>query len=245
LVQQVRSAAASKRLAAVILHVESPGGSALASDLIWREVANLRRTKPVVVYMGNQATSGGYYVSAPASAIVAQPATLTGSIGIWSGKIVTQGLFGKIHAGREVVSRGGAAGMYADTARFSDDQRAKVRAELGESYARFKRRVAQGRGMTGQEVEATARGRVWTGDQARDQGLVDELGDMNAAVDKARKLAGLDPRREVLLVNLRAPKRYRSATASPADAGLWLSNLRGLFREGLLALTPWEIRLLD
>jgi protease-4 len=245
LVQQLRAAAANKRLAAVILHVDSPGGSALASDLIWREVANLRRAKPTVVYMGNQAASGGYYVATPASAIVAQPATLTGSIGVWSGKIVTQGMFGKVRAGREVVSRGKAAGLFADTARFDEEERTRVRADIGEGYARFKARVARGRDMTGEEVEAIARGRVWTGRQAREHGLVDELGDLQAAVDKARELAGLDPRREPLVVDLRTPGSYQLAAPSPADADEWLSNLRGLLREGLFAQAPWEIRLLD
>jgi protease-4 len=245
LVLQLRAAAQSKRLAAVILHVDSPGGSALASDLIWREVAHLRRTKPVVVYMSNIAASGGYYVSAPANAILAQPTTLTGSIGIWAGKIITVGLFEKIRAGREAITRGKAAGLYADTAPFSEEERAKVQAHLGDGYARFKDRVASGREMTDEEVEAIARGRVWTGEQAFSHGLVDALGDLQAAAREARQLASLSPRRYVPLLNVPAPKRYLLPQPLVAGAGEWLSGLTTLLREGVFAMAPWSIRFPD
>jgi protease-4 len=247
LAQQLRAAARDKRLAAVVLHVDSPGGSAEASDLIWREVAHLRRTKPIVVYMGNRAASGGYYVSAPASAIVAQRTTLTGSIGIWGGKFVTKGLYDKVRAHREVVARGKAAGLYSDMAPFSDEERAKVRADIGAGYARFKARVAEGRHISEDDVEEIARGRVWTGEQALDHGLVDELGDLEAATAKAREMAGLDPRRYAPLVNVPAPKTYQLPQPFAADASLepvgeWLAGLARLFREGIFALAPWEIR---
>jgi protease-4 len=243
LVQQLRTAAQSKNLAALVLHVDSPGGSALASDLIWREVAQLCRTKPVVVYMGNQAASGGYYVSAPANAIVAQPETLTGSIGIWGGKIVTRNLFEKIRAGREVVSRGRAAGLYSDVALFTPEERRRIQADIGDGYARFKARVAQGRDKTDEEVEAIARGRVWTGEQALANGLVDMLGDLQAAADRARELAGLDPGRYAPLVNVPVPKRYQLPQPSPGDAGEWLTGFLSFFRERTLALAPWTIRI--
>jgi protease-4 len=243
LVQQLRAAARDKSLAAVILYVDSPGGSALASDLIWREVVHLRRIKPVVVYMGNQAASGGYYVSAPASAIVAQPATLTGSIGIWGGKIVTRGLLEKVRAGREVISRGEAAGLYSDVAPFGPEERLKIQADIGDGYLRFKARVAQGRGKTDGEVEAIARGRVWTGEQALDLGLVDLLGDLQAASDRARRLAGLDPSRYTPLVNIPSPRRYQWTRPVPSDAGEWLTNFSRLLYEGTLALAPWSVRI--
>jgi protease-4 len=242
LVQQLRSAAQDKHLAAIILHVDSPGGSALASDLIWREIVHLRRTKPLVVYMGNQAASGGYYVSAPASAIVAQPTTITGSIGIWGGKIVTRGLYEKIEARREIVARGKAAGLYADAAPFSDEERAKIRADIGAGYVLFKERVAAGRAMAVDEVETIARGRVWTGKQALANGLVDTMGDMVAAAEKARQLAGLDPRRYSPLVDVPPPKRTLLPGTVPADAGAWLAGLTSLLREGVFALAPWTLR---
>lgn len=249
-IQQLRAAAQDKRLAAIVLHVDSPGGSAMASDLIWREVVNLRRTKPVVVYMSNQAASGGYYVSAPASAILAQATTLTGSIGVWGGKFVTRGLLEKLRIGREVVSRGKAAGLYSDTAPFSHDERAKIRADIGASYARFRRHVAEGRGMDDDEVEAVARGRVWTGEQALARGLVDELGDLQAAADKARQLAGISPRRYSPLVNIPPPRRHLLAQprSEPVAADWfrlagWFAGLTELLREGVLALAPWMIHI--
>jgi protease-4 len=241
LVQQLRAVARNKGLAAIVLHVDSPGGSALASDLIWREVACLRRLKPVVVYMSNVAASGGYYVSAPANAIVAQPMTLTSSIGIWGGKLVTRGLYEKVRAGREAVSRGKAAGLYADTAPFNDEERAKIRADIGAGYARFKARVADGRGMSDEAVEAIARGRVWTGDQALVHGLVDQLGDLRSAADKARELAGLDPRRYVPLETVPVPRRYQLPQLAVTEAGEWLAGLYRLLREGVFALAPWQV----
>jgi protease-4 len=193
--------------------------------------------------MGNQALSGGYYVSAPASAIIAQPTTLTGSIGIWSGKVVTAGLFQKMQANREAVTRGKAAGLYADTSRFSDDERAKIRADIGAGYDRFKSRVAQGRDLSNDEVEAIARGRVWTGEQALAHGLIDELGDLRTACDKARKLANLDEERYPPLVAVPAPGRYQLPTLPPPEEAGWLDNLRALLREGAFALAPWELRI--
>jgi protease-4 len=243
LVQQLRAARADKRLAAVVLHVDSPGGSALASDLIWREVLHLRRTKPVVAYLGNVAASGGYYVATPVNAIVAQPTSLTGSIGIWGGKLVTKALFKKIQAGREVVSRGKAAGLYSDTAPFTDEERAKIRAELGAGYARFKDRVAQGRGMSDDRVQKVARGRVWTGQQALELELLDSLGDLESAADRARELAGISRRRYARLIEVPAPKRYQLPQPLPHDTSEWLDGLLALFREGILTMAPWSIRI--
>jgi protease-4 len=240
---QLRAAARDKRVAAVILHVDSPGGSAFASDLIWRDVHRVQQEKPVVVYMGNRAASGGYYVSAPAGAIVAQGITLTGSIGIWGGKFVTRGLYDRLEAKREAVSRGEAAGLYADVAAFDQAQRKKIRAQLGDSYARFKDRVAQGRKLEEAEVEALARGRVWTGAQALERGLVDALGDLQLAAQKARELASLPPDLTTPLVNLPAPKQH--VLPLPAQISAWLDGLRGLLQEGILALAPWQVRIRD
>jgi protease-4 len=245
LVAQLRAAARNKRLAAVVLHIDSPGGSALASDLIWRAVMRLRKEKPVVVYMGNRAASGGYYVSAPANAIYAQGTTLTGSIGIWGGKFVTQGLYDKLQAGRAVVSRGKAAGLFADDDLFDDEERRRIRTDLGVAYARFKERVAEGRGLDEEAVEAVARGRVWTGAQATSHDLVDMLGDLQMAANKARELAGLPARRYTPLVTVRPPKEAPAPLPTPAEAQAWLSSLARLLRGGVLALAPWTIRIRD
>jgi protease-4 len=241
LIAQLRAAATYNRLAAVVLHVDSPGGSALASDLIWREVARLRTRKPVVVYMGDVAASGGYYVSAAANAILCQGLTMTGSIGIWGGKFVSQGLYSRILARREVASRGQAAGMWADAAPFSDEERGRIRANLGANYDRFKSRVVEGRGLTEEAVEALARGRQWTGEQALALGLVDGLGNLRACAERARELANLDPRRTTPLVPVPVPRRAIPPLPSPSGAAEWLAGLAGLLRERVLATSPWQI----
>jgi len=248
--QALRLAEADQRIAAVILHVETPGGSALASDLIWREVRRLRERKPVVVLMGKQAASGGYYVSAPASRIVARPTTLTGSIGVWGGKFAFGSLYDKLGLGRESVQRGAMAGLYSETAPFSEEEREWIRRDLGESYAHFKARVAEGRGMTEEQVEKIARGRVWTGVQAREIGLVDELGGYENALAIAKDLAGLDPEREYTVVQVRPPRRGLIPPPSPLEGekveighlSAVLAALRSLARERVWALAPWMVQ---
>jgi len=250
IVQALRRAEADKRIVAVIFHVETPGGSAIASDLICREVHRLRERKPVVVLMGRQATSGGYYVSALADRIVARPTTLTGSIGIWGGKFILAGLYEKLGIGREPVQRGAMAGLYSEMATFSEEERSRVRRDLGEAYARFRTHVAQGRGMTDDQVEEIARGRVWTGAQAREIGLVDELGDFETALAIAKELAGLEPEREYTVVQVRPPRHallpppFPLAGGSVGDVGLvaLLDALQSLARERVWALAPWTVR---
>jgi protease-4 len=237
IIQALRTASADRRLAAVVLHVDSPGGSALAADLIWREVTRLQAKKPIVAWFGNRAASGGYYVAAPADWIVAQPGTLTGSIGVWGGKVVLGGLWERTGAGAEAVQRGARAGLYSSLEPFRPEERAAVRAQMRDGYARFKARVAEGRGMTPDGVEAVARGRVWTGSQALEQGLVDALGGFQAALDKARELANLDPAATVRDVPVIAGRRW----VPPTRAGLERAGWRTLWREPTWALAPWDL----
>jgi len=250
IVQALRRAEADKHIAAVIFHVETPGGSAIASDLVCREVRRLRKRKPVVVLMGEQATSGGYYVSALADRIVARPTTLTGSIGIWGGKFVLAGLYEKLGLGRESVQRGKRAGLYSEMIPFSEEERDQVRRDLGEAYARFKARVAEGREMTEEQVEEIARGRVWTGAQALEIGLVDKLGDFETALAVAKELAGLEPEREYTVVQVRPPRHellpppFPLAGGRAGDVALsaLLDALQGLARERVWALAPWMVQ---
>jgi len=249
IVQMLRDAEADRHIAAVIFHVETSGGSALASDLICREVRRLRERKPVVVLMGGRAASGGYYVSALADRIVARPNTLTGSIGIWGGKFVLADLYGKLRVAREPVQRGAMAGLYSEMVPFSEEERAWIRRDMGETYARFKARVAEGRGMTEEQVEAIARGRVWTGDQAREIGLVDALGDFQTALAAAKELAGLEPEEEYTIVDVRPPRHdllprpFGEASGSVAGGlGAVLDAVGALARERVWALAPWTVR---
>ena len=175
----------------MVLLVDSPGGSAVASETIWREVALLQQRKPVVVAMGAVAASGGYYIACPADRIVALPATLTGSIGVLGGKVVTQGLLQKLGLTSGTVTRGEHALMFSARRGFDEDEQRRLGAAMDAIYDDFVGKVAQGRGRTRAEIEAVARGRVWTGRDALAAGLVDSLGGLRDAVDIARSRAGL------------------------------------------------------
>jgi protease-4 len=188
----LRAAATDERVCAVVLHVDSPGGSAVASDTIWREVCRVREAgKHVVVSMGAAAASGGYYIACPADVIVALPSTLTGSIGVFGGKMVVRGLLDRVGLTTGTVSHGARSLMYSTRRGFSDDERERLAANLDAIYDDFVAKVAQGRGRSVAEIERIARGRVWTGSDARGIGLVDELGGLHDAVRIARSRAGL------------------------------------------------------
>lgn len=188
----LRAAVDDGRAAAVVLRIDSPGGSAVASDTIWREVCRVRETgRPVVVSMGPTAASGGYYIACPADVIVALPATLTGSIGVFGGKLVVGDLLDRLGLTTGTVSKGARALMYSARQGFADDERAQLAATLDAIYQDFVANVAHGRGRSVEQVEAVARGRVWTGSDALGAGLVDELGGLRDAVRIARSRAGL------------------------------------------------------
>jgi protease-4 len=188
----LRAAAKDDHVRAVVLHVDSRGGSAVASDTIWREVCRVRETgKPVVVSMGEAAASGGYYIACPADVIVALPSTLTGSIGVFGGKVVVHELLDRLGLTTGTVSHGARASMYSARRGFSDDERERLDATLDAVYDDFVAKVAQGRGRSVAEIETIARGRVWTGSDALGVGLVDELGGLRDAVRIARSRAGL------------------------------------------------------
>ena len=183
---------------ALVLRVDSPGGSSVASDTIWREVVRVRESgRPVVVSMGAYAASGGYYVACPADVIVALPATLTGSIGVFGGKFVVTGLLDKLGLTTGVVEQGERARMFSSRRPFTDEERERLDVVLDTVYEDFTRRVAEGRGLTRDAVEQVARGRVWTGADALGVGLVDELGGLRDAVRIARERADLPERAAV------------------------------------------------
>src|SRR6266700_3312937 len=188
----IRGATADDRVRAIVLRVNSPGGSVTASDTIWREVVRARAAaKPVVVSMGDVAASGGYYISTSADAIVAQPGTLTGSIGVIMGKPVFEEAFEKVGVTTDSVSVGRGANMFAPAHPFSEDDWQRINTWLDAIYRDFTGKVASGRRMTAEQVHEIARGRVWTGADAAQNGLVDELGGMTVAAEIARRRAGL------------------------------------------------------
>ena len=188
----LRAAAADERARAVVLRVNSPGGSATASDVIWREVVRIRAAgKPVVVSMGDVAASGGYLISAPADVIVAQPGTITGSIGVILGKPVLREMFGRAGVSTDTVAEGTNATMFSSSRPFSDSEWDRINVWLDAVYADFTDKVASGRRMAPDRVHELARGRVWTGADAVANGLADETGGMYDAIAIARKRAGL------------------------------------------------------
>lgn len=189
----ILDAAEDEDVKAIVFRVDSPGGSPTASDQIWRAVERAKEAgKPVVVSMGSLAASGGYYVSTGADAILANRATLTGSIGIFGGKLALDGTFNKIGVTFDTVTVGGDFASAWGTAPFTETQEAEVKASLKRGYDRFLAHVSEGRGMTYDQVHEVARGRVWTGEAAKEQGLVDELGTFMDAIGKAKELAGIE-----------------------------------------------------
>jgi protease-4 len=200
IIHGLREAAGDGGIRAIVLRVDSPGGSGTASDAVWREVALARRSKPVVVSMGDYAASGGYYISMNADAIVAQPGTITGSIGVFSGKFSLRGLYAKLGISEDVVQRGRFARLFSSSVPWDDEERARVRSLNRTFYATFVAKAAEGRHRSPDEIEAVAQGRVWTGVEARSAGLVDMLGGLDAAVGLAKEKARVPRAQDVSLV---------------------------------------------
>jgi protease-4 len=196
LVKAIRSARADDNVRAIVVRIDSPGGSSIASDAIWRELTvtkNEKPDRPLVASMSDLAASGGYYVAMAAPQIVAQPATLTGSIGIFGGKFVTGGTFQKLGANVEEVIMGRNAGMESPKRPFNESERQKLREQITAFYKGFVEKVASSRKMPVERVEQLAQGRVWTGAQARHHGLVDALGGLDRAIALAKERAGISP----------------------------------------------------
>ncbi len=198
----LREVAADDSVSAIVVRVDSPGGSVTASETIWREVKRAReRGKPVVASMGSVAASGGYYVSMAADAIVANPGTITGSIGVITGKLVVRDLKDRLGVGSDTVRTNANADAWSIDAPFTPEQQARQEADADLFYTDFVQRVADGRNLTTKDVDTVARGRVWTGADALERGLVDELGGFRTAVRRAKVLAGLDPDTEVRVLS--------------------------------------------
>ena len=197
-IRNVRKDASVK---AVVLRIDSGGGLVVAADTIWRELMRLKDVKPLVVSMGDVAGSGGYYIAAPADIIVAEPGTITGSIGVVSGKYSFKGLYDKIGLHKEILKRGKHADFYTDYGDYPAEEREIIHAQIKEIYEDFISKVSEGRGMTKEAVDEIGKGRIWTGKQAKEIGLVDELGGLNLALSIAREKAGL-ARRKVQLIRL-------------------------------------------
>ncbi len=245
----LREAASDDSVSAIVLRVDSPGGSVTASETIWREVKKAReRGKPVVASMGAVAASGGYYVSMDADAIVANPGTITGSIGVLTGKLVARDLKDRLGVGSDAVRTNANADAWSINAPFTPEQHAQVEAEADLFYTDFVQRVAEGRNLSVEAVEAVARGRIWTGADALEHGLVDELGGLRTAMRRAKVLAGLDEDDKVRIVGypgsslwefLRPRPSSQPAAASLSDAlgALITQSVVGIIEQAERSLT--------
>jgi protease-4 len=239
LIEYIRKARGDDSIKAIVLRVDSPGGSAIASDVIWREILLTRNHKPVVASMSDLAASGGYYIAMPADVIVAQPGTLTGSIGVVVGKFVLGGTFGKLGLNVEAVTRGRFAQLASPLRPFNAEERAKVEEQMQATYDLFVEKAAQSRHTTPERIDAIAQGRVWTGRQAKQVGLVDELGGLMRAVAIAKQRAKIAPDREVEIVVYPPRKSFYELVTEPfGSRALGLAALLGREeRRAIQALT--------
>jgi len=216
----LRQAAADPKVRAIVLRIDSPGGSYVAADTVWHEVGNARAAgKPVVASMGNVAASGGYFIAMAADRIVAEPGTLTGSIGVFAGKMVLKDFWSKLGIGWDEMHRGDNATMWSFNQPFSPEAWARVNAMLDAIYVDFTSKAALGRKLPPEAMDAVARGRVWSGADAKARGLVDTLGGFDAALAEARVLAGLAAGEPVDLVDFPKPKAPWEMLAELASSG--------------------------
>jgi protease IV len=236
-----RAAVRDSAVRAILFRIDSPGGSVVASESIWREVVFAReRGKPVIVSMGDVAGSGGYYVAAAADKIVAEPATLTGSIGVLAGKLVISELFKKLGISTDSAQIGANAAMFSSASDFSAQAHSRLEAFLDDTYRGFKDHVASGRHMTQEAVEEVAKGRVWTGEEAKAHGLVDELGGYPAAIRLAKEAAKIAPEAPVKLTVFPREKQpleviYDRLTGKDTDEG---GAAAGSIERSLRAVAP-------
>lgn len=209
LAKAIKDAADDKNIKAIVLRVDSPGGSAVASDLIWRATELAREKKPVVVSMGDVAASGGYYIACNANKIIAEPSTLTGSIGIFAGKPVMKGFYDWIGITNEYVLRGKNAGLFRETEKFTDEERAKFKGLLSHAYYDdFVPKVAKGRNRNPEYIDTIGQGHVWTGAQGKGNGLVDDFGGLDQAIEVAKQLAGIPADKGIERVIMPHPRTF-------------------------------------
>jgi len=249
IIDQIRKIRDDASIKAIVLRIDSPGGSSVASDVIWRELKITRDEnpkRPIVTSMSDLAASGGYYIAMPTEAIVAQPGTLTGSIGIFGGKMVIGGTLDKLGVTTEAVVSGANAGIYSPFAPFTPAQREKVASFMDDFYRNFLTKVAESRKSTPEAIHAVAQGRVWTGRQALDHGLVDALGGLDAAVALAKEKAKIPANEDVQLVVYPERRGLLDALSEQfggaGTAGLW-SMLAGTSERRAMAALSAPTRL--
>ncbi len=253
-IKLLRTVAADDSVKGVILRVDSPGGDAIASDDILREVKLLSQKKPLVVSMSNVAASGGYYISMTGDPIIAYPNTYTGSIGVLFGKVNLRGLYDKIGVTKDIMMRGQNADIDTDYHPLSDAGRQKLREGLDEVYTTFVGKAAAARKKKYDDVEPLAQGRVWMGSQAKDHGLIDELGGLDKAIELVKKKANIGPDEKIRLMPYPGPKSLldefvKSRSDSSTETLMFTKlrqligfDIRTLSPGGLMRIMPYSIR---
>jgi protease-4 len=224
----IRTAREDNSIAAIVFRVDSPGGSSVGSDVIWREIVLAKKAKPVVISMSDVAGSGGYWIAMGATKIVAQPQTLTGSIGVLAGKISFAGLLTKLGITAEKLTYGEKSDIFSPFRPFTPEERRLIKDEILWTYDQFLSKAADGRAMTKEDVNKVGRGRIWTGRQAKDLKLVDELGGLTTAVGLAKKLAGISPDEEVKFVIWPKKRTFWESLFGLPASGLNLRSTAGV-----------------
>ncbi|PYS57789.1 MAG: signal peptide peptidase SppA [Acidobacteria bacterium] len=243
LVKTLEEARDDRGVKAIVLRIDSPGGSGLASDIIWRAIESVKEKKPVVVSMSDVAASGGYYIACNANKIVAEPSTITGSIGVLAGKPVVKGLYDWLGITNEYVVRGQNAGMFRETEKFSDSERKKFEDLVkGTYYEEFLPKVAKGRGKSTDEIDKIGQGRVWTGQQGKERGLVDEYGGLDQAIEIAKQLANIPEDKGVQRVIMPRPPSFLEQLMSSGGADDSETRAALKQREAIAAALPEDAR---
>ncbi len=242
LVRVLKEVRDDNSIKAVVLRIDSPGGSGLASDVIWRGVESLKEKKPVVVSMSDVAASGGYYIAAGANKIIAQPSTITGSIGVVGGKPVVKGFYDWIGVTNEYVLRGTNAGMFRESEKFSDSERKKFEEFLNSTYDDFISKVAKGRSKEKTYIDSIGQGRVWTGKQGKDNGLVDEYGGLDKAIEVAKQLAKIPADKGVQRIIRPQPPTFWDELFNDSGADEAEANAQLKQQQTMLAAMPEDVR---
>lgn len=253
-IKAIRKAEDDKSVKAIVLRVDSPGGSALASDLIWREI--VRAKKPVIASMAGTAASGGYYISMGADKIVVEPGTLTGSIGVVGGKFAIEGMLNKLGVNTDIISRGKSAGVFSITEPFSQPEREAWMRLMNDIYQQFTTKAAEGRKMELAKLQELAQGKIYTGRQAVSKGLADKLGTLDVAVAEAKAAAGLGADEKVEILRLPEAKSFLDRLLEGPEVDSQLESLapeltalarkgaqlRAMFARPCATVLPFELK---
>src|SRR5437870_8341006 len=242
LVKTLEEARDDRGVKAIVLRIDSPGGSGLASDIIWRAVESAKEKKPIVVSMSDVAASGGYYIACNANKIVAEPSTITGSIGVVGGKPVVKGFYDWIGVTNEYVVRGKNAGMFRETEKFNDSERAKFQEFLRNTYEDFITKVGKGRNKEKDYIDSIGQGRVWTGSQGKEKGLVDEYGGLDKAIEMAKQLAKIPAEQSIQRVIMPQPPSFFDQLMNSDDGDADASSAQVRQQAAVLEAMPVDVR---